>query len=240
MLFRKFGEADRLRETPITVLLSGGLDSSVLVGMLVETGMMVNTVNIAYGQRHAVELEAAQAIANYYSVPYRLVTLEGFGGILTTSSQTSSFVDVPEGHYEDESMKQTVVPNRNMFLLSVAAACAIDWAKFNTFDEACDGYAAHAGDHAIYPDCRPEFAEAMSTALGLCDYVPTHLFAPFLDNTKADIVQCGKSFRVPMHLTWSCYKGMTGGHCGKCGTCVERREAFARAGVQDETVYQEQ
>jgi 7-cyano-7-deazaguanine synthase len=150
------------------------------------------------------------------------------------SSQTDKSVPVPEGHYEEESMKQTVVPNRNMILLALAGAWAI-----STKSDAI-AYAAHSGDHAIYPDCRPEFTEAMSDALRLCDWHEVKLMRPFLYPTpmsKADIVKLGTSLGVPFELTWSCYKGGEK-HCGKCGTCVERVEAFQLAGVEDPTEYE--
>lgn len=128
-------------------------------------------------------------------------------------------------------MKLTVVPNRNMILLALAGAWAV-----STKSEAI-AYAAHAGDHAIYPDCRPEFAEAMQGALLLCDWHPVRIARPFLAMSKADLVKLGAELGVPFALTWSCYKGGDK-HCGKCGTCVERREAFELAGVPDPTKYQ--
>ena len=127
-------------------------------------------------------------------------------------------------------MKSTVVPNRNMIMLSLAAARAIA--------VGADGvaYAAHSGDHAIYPDCRPEFADAVAAALRICHYTPIELERPFVDMTKADIVRLGAELGVDFSKTWSCYKGGEK-HCGKCGTCVERREAFRLAGVPDPTEY---
>ena len=98
-------------------------------------------------------------------------------------------------------------------------------------------YAAHAGDHAIYPDCRPEFVEALRQASLLCDYNSVDLWTPFLDKTKADICRIGQSLKVPYEETWSCYKGKDI-HCGTCGTCHERRSAFIEAGILDPTVYQ--
>ena len=127
-------------------------------------------------------------------------------------------------------MKTTVVPNRNMILLAVAAARAIAL-KADTL-----AYAAHGGDHAIYPDCRPEFADAMDHAIGLADWHKVRLERPMVTWTKSDIVRRGAELGVPMHLTWSCYKGGDT-HCGRCGTCIERREAFYLAGVTDPTTY---
>ena len=138
---------------------------------------------------------------------------------------------MPEGSYNEAGMKATVVPNRNMIMIAVAAARAISLG--------CDSvaYAAHGGDHAIYPDCRPDFVKALAEVLKICDYSPIRLEAPFLNFSKADIVLEGARLGVDFSKTWSCYKGGDI-HCGKCGTCVERRQAFASAGVCDPTEYE--
>ena len=150
--------------------------------------------------------------------------------LLAGSALTSSEIEVPEGHYAEDNMKATVVPNRNMILLSVAAG----WAISSKYDRIA--YAAHSGDHAIYPDCRNEFAEALDGAIRLADWHEVSLYRPFVDMTKADIVSLGAKLGVPFEKTWSCYKGQDL-HCGRCGTCVERREAFYLAGVDDPTTY---
>jgi len=137
---------------------------------------------------------------------------------------------VPAGHYTNETMKLTVVPNRNMIMLSVA----IGWAVSGKADAVA--YAAHAGDHTIYPDCRPAFIEAIRQAAALCDWHRVELLTPFVGKTKRDIVRLGAELDVPFGQTWSCYVGGEV-HCGRCGTCVERREAFKSAGVDDPTVY---
>jgi 7-cyano-7-deazaguanine synthase len=148
-------------------------------------------------------------------------------------SQTDSRVPVPEGHYTDPSMRATVSPNRNMILLSLAGAVAIS--------HGCStlAYAAHAGDHPIYPDCHPLFFDAMTEAFRLCHYEPLQFEAPFIHLTKAEIVAKGHKLGVPFELTWSCYKGEDL-HCGKCGTCYQRKEAFQIAGVEDATPYEDE
>lgn len=214
------------------VLLSGGLDSTVLAGHLLARGDEVVGLSVHYGQKHAQELEAARLVGLHYNIPHHNVWLDPLRRIMAGSSQTDPSIPVPEGHYEDPSMRITVVPNRNMLLLAVAGALAVS--------QKAEGVAlaAHAGDHAVYPDCRPEFADAMSKALALCDYTPLKLVRPFIHDTKADIVRRGVACKAPMELTYSCYKGEKE-HCGKCGTCVERREAFEKAGVPDPTKYQQ-
>ena len=212
------------------VVHSGGMDSTVLLYQLLQAGDEVKALSINYGQRHSRELEAARALCAELGVEHRVADLSGLSDLLAGSALTSSDIEVPEGHYAEDNMKATVVPNRNMILLSVAAG----WAISSKYDRIA--YAAHSGDHAIYPDCRNEFAEALDGAIRLADWHEVSLYRPFVDMTKADIVSVGAKLGVPFEKTWSCYKGQDL-HCGRCGTCVERREAFYLAGVEDPTTY---
>ncbi|SRR6266852_7380547 len=217
----------------VILTLSGGLDSAVLLWHLLEQKHQVCCLSVDYGQRHYRELTAAKNLCMLADVEHKITDLRGILSLFSGSSQTSSEIAVPEGHYAEESMKQTVVPNRNMVLLSLAGA----WAVSTKSDAVA--YAAHSGDHTIYPDCRPEFTEAMEDAFRLCDWHPVKLLRPFLypvPMSKADIVKLGAGLGVPFEETWSCYKGKEV-HCGKCGTCVERREAFNLAGIGDPTIY---
>ena len=217
----------------LVCLLSGGLDSSTLLYDLRGGGYKVHTLSFNYGQRHSKELTAAMAVATEAGVPWDVIDLsKGLGSCMRGSALTSKKIQVPEGHYEDATMKATVVPNRNMVFIALATAFAIS--------HGCEGVAiaAHAGDHAVYPDCRGVFLDAMDKALGLCDYESLRLYRPFWQITKAQIVEKGAALKVPFELTWSCYKGGDL-HCGKCGTCVERIEAFQLAGVPDPTEYEE-
>lgn len=193
--------------------------------------MEMKCLSVDYGQRHQKELWSAKRICKLLDVQHEIISLGDVSMILAGSSQTSDEIPVPEGHYTEESMKATVVPNRNMILLSLATA----WAVSSKSDYVV--YAAHAGDHAIYPDCREFFANTMATAIANCDWHKVELLRPFIGKTKADIVKLGSELRVPFELTWSCYKGGEK-HCGKCGTCVERREAVLLAGVNDPTEYE--
>lgn len=219
-----------------TVLcFSGGMDSTVLLAHLKNQGHEVYCISVDYGQRHVKELIASQLIAQHYNVRHEILELgaelmpilRGCG----SSQIEGENVKVPEGHYAEESMKATVVPNRNMVLLSLATMWAVSLKADNV------AYAAHAGDHAIYPDCRDEFAEAMAAAISLCDWHVVHLERPFIKMTKAEIAKLGAELNAPLHLAWSCYKGNEK-HCGKCGTCNERRESFELAGVKDPTEYE--
>ena len=213
------------------VLFSGGLDSTVLASYLISKGAEVRLLSIDYGQRHAKELAHGDTLAKELNLPRKTLSLPGLGDLLKGSSLTDDSVELPEGHYAEESMKATVVPNRNMILLALAGGYALS-SGFDTI-----AYAAHAGDHFIYPDCRPEFAEAMEKALGLADWKDLNLYRPFVDMTKVDLVKLGAELKAPLERTWSCYAGRER-HCGKCGTCVERKEAFELAKVPDPTKYE--
>lgn len=216
-----------------TVLVySGGMDSTVLLYHLLADGAAVAALSIDYGQRHKKELDQARAITGALGVEHQIADLTSITGLLGGSSLTDQDIAVPHGHYAEDTMKATVVPNRNMILLSVATG----WAVSQKAD--CVSYAAHTGDHAIYPDCREEFADALDKAMRLADWREIHLNRPFVGWTKADIVRRGAELEVPLEKTWSCYEGGDL-HCGRCGTCIERREAFYLAGVPDATDYSE-
>ena len=212
------------------VILSGGLDSSVLLASAVAEGKVVKALSVDYGQRHRLELAHAAKVAAHFDVEHRVADLRGLRQFMAGSSQTDDRVSVPQGHYADETMRLTVVPNRNMVMLAVAGAWAISL-KYGSVS-----YAAHAGDHAVYPDCREEFAGPLAEALRHADWHCTTIERPFLSVSKADIVRLGAKLEFPFEMTYSCYEGQPV-HCGRCGTCVERRMAFIEAGVPDPTPY---
>ena len=214
------------------VLFSGGLDSTVLATQMKHEAKETRLLSIDYGQRHAKELDHSQKVADHLGLAHEILKLPQLGQILGGSSLTDKSISLPEGHYAEESMKSTVVPNRNMILLALAGGHALSLG-FDTI-----AYAAHAGDHTIYPDCRPEFADAMDKALGLADWKDLNLHRPYVEMTKSDLVSRGDQLGAPLHLTWSCYAGGEI-HCGKCGTCVERKEAFELAKIPDPTKYEE-
>ena len=214
-----------------TVLVfSGGMDSTVLLYHLLAEGNEVATLSVNYGQKHAKELDQAASISRSLGLVHKTADLTGITGLFGDSSLVNDSVDIPHGHYEEDTMKSTVVPNRNMILLSLATA----WAA--SIQANSVSYAAHFGDHAIYPDCREEFAEALDKAIRLADWQEIFLNRPFVDFTKAEIVRRGAELNVPFEKTWSCYEGREL-HCGQCGTCIERREAFHLAGIEDPTNY---
>jgi 7-cyano-7-deazaguanine synthase len=216
----------------LVVLFSGGLDSTTALYERLALGDSIQALGIHYGQRHKRELAAAAKIAERIKVPFQVVDLSALRPLISGNSQTDSTVPVPHGHYTEENMKATVVPNRNMIMLSIAMGFAISL-KFDGV-----AYAAHTGDHTIYPDCRPEFVQGMQAVAKLCDWHSLEIITPFLQSSKADIVRAGVKLQVPFEDTWSCYEGGDL-HCGKCGTCVERKEAFLLAKVPDPTKYRE-
>ena len=213
------------------VVCSGGLDSVSLAHKCAGEGHLAALVSFDYGQRHKREIEFAREAAERFRVPFHLVDIGAIGAVLTGSALTDD-VAVPDGHYAEETMKATVVPNRNAIMLTIAFGLA----AAQKLDAVA--LAVHGGDHFIYPDCRPGFIDAFRTMqrAALDGYASVALSAPFVESTKADIVREGARFDTPFARTWSCYRGGEV-HCGRCGTCVERREAFHLAGVEDPTVY---
>jgi 7-cyano-7-deazaguanine synthase len=218
----------------MVAIVSGGMDSVTLAHLLASESQALHLLSVNYGQRHRKELLFAEKCAARLSAEWKCIDLTGLTHLLQGSALTDPSVPVPHGHYAAESMRSTVVPNRNAILFSIAAGWAVSLGA--------DGVASgvHAGDHAIYPDCRPEFVTALSKALVLATegFAPPgfRLYAPFVGMTKAEIASLGKRLGVPWEQTWSCYEGGAI-HCGRCGTCVERREAFQLAGVGDRTEY---
>lgn len=209
------------------LLFSGGLDSTTLLWQLKPD---VKAIMFDYGQRHVRELQSAIDICELAEVDYSVAELRNLRDLIRAGSQTG-VAQVPEGHYAQDNMKTTIVPNRNMIMISIAVAHAISIRASEVW------YAAHSGDHAIYPDCRPAFVDALREAIREGNaWTPVKLVAPFLAESKADVVRQGLSIDAPYHLTWSCYRGL-GRACGRCGTCVERLEAFAENNTADPLDY---
>ena len=189
-------------------------------------------VSFSYGSNHnAKEIPFAEYHCKLLGIPHSVIDL-AFMPKYFRSSLLEGGDAIPEGHYADDNMKSTVVPFRNGIMLSIAAGIA------ESHNLKYVMMANHGGDHAIYPDCRPSFVEAMSKATQEGTYPGIQILAPYTDITKADIAKKGKALGIDYTKTWSCYKGGEH-HCGKCGTCVERREALAAAGIPDETIYDE-
>lgn len=215
-------------------ITSGGMDSATLAWHYAKHGHRLYLVGFDYGQRHRRELDSLIEIADLLDADANIIDLSHLGTFLHGSALTSDEVDVPDGHYAEETMRATVVPNRNAIMLSIATGIAVaEGAQIVATG-------VHAGDHFIYPDCRPEFfapfTEAMRAGNDGFTVDGFRLEAPFIRMTKANIAAHGHALGVPYEVTWSCYKGGDI-HCGRCGTCVERIEAFIDAGVDDPTDY---
>ena len=211
------------------IVLSGGVDS---VTMLYDyRDRIALAVSFDYGSNHnAREIPFARLHCERLGIPHLVIKLD-FMSRYFSSSLLQGAEAIPEGNYADENMRSTVVPFRNGIMLSIAAGLA------ETHNLKYVMLANHGGDHTIYPDCRPEFVDAMSAAISAGTYSKTEVLARYTNITKADIARRGRLLGLDYSETWSCYKGGEK-HCGKCGTCVERREAFALAGIDDPTDYE--
>ena len=214
------------------IIASGGVDSTTLLYDILNQGYEVFALSVNYNQRHSKELEFIAKTCKKLNIPHKAVDLSVLGKeLMYNSALTSGGKEVPDGHYKEENMKLTVVPNRNMILISLAVSYAITIGAKKIF------YGAHAGDHAIYPDCRKEFVDAAKHAVRLANWEPVELEAPYLGMDKGDIVIKGKGLGVDYSLTWTCYKGREKA-CGKCGACRERLEAFQKAKIKDPIDYE--
>lgn len=215
----------------VVVLCSGGMDSVTALFWARREHTVVAALSFDYGAKHNhQEIPFAAVQAKIAGTKHSVIPL-GFIGEYFQSDLLKSGGEIPEGHYAAENMKSTVVPFRNGIMLAVAGGLAESVGAEGLV------IAAHGGDHAIYPDCREDFMRAMGDALRLGSYAGIQLLRPFIAMDKAQIVTEGMRLGVDFGQTWSCYKGGEI-HCGKCGTCVERREAFQQAGVSDPTVYE--
>jgi 7-cyano-7-deazaguanine synthase len=239
-------------------IVSGGLDSTTLVYDMLQYGFKPHLLSFNYGQRHAKEIVFAGLTARQLGLPHDIIDLTGLTHLISNSALTAGRtptdrdaynrttgemihlgdheIEVPEGHYAEESMKATVVPNRNMIMLSIAAGVAVNY-KYQMI-----GIGVHAGDHFVYPDCRPDFIASADQTIVFGNegfhnfqtvdtaYTAYHtaIYSPFIHKTKAEIAFRALELHVPLHMTWSCYKGEDK-HCGRCGTCVERLEAIDEA-----------
>lgn len=214
----------------VVVVYSGGLDSTVMLYDLVDRDFdVVHALSFNYGQSHVKELSYAKEHCDSLRIPLSCIDLKlPYLGVPLIDGE-----GIPDGYYTDESMKQTIVPNRNAIMLSIAYGVAVN------LHADLVAIAAHSGDHPIYPDCRAAFMDCIEKAFQLGTDQQVKIFTPYVSVDKTEIVRVGNKIGVEFEKTWSCYKGM-GVHCGKCGTCTERREAFTLAEVFDPTTYEEE
>jgi len=214
----------------VVVVYSGGMDSFTLLNRVHREGFEVYALSFDYGQRHSKELGVASSVCEQLGIHHKVVDIKAINTLIGGSSLTSD-IDVPEGHYEEESMKATVVPNRNMILLSLAVGYAVSIESTKVY------YGAHSGDHAIYPDCRPEFVDRMNDVCAIANYDAVDIVTPYLNQSKIETLADGLQMGLDYSSTWTCYNGREMS-CGKCGACQERLEAFERNGVTDPLEYE--
>lgn len=212
------------------IILSGGIDSSTLLYHLLDQNYAVHALTFNYGQKHSREIEHAKLIAGRAKekgeVTHRVVDISAIHELISAGALTGE-ESVPKAFYSEEVQKRTIVPNRNMIMLSIAAGYAVKIGAREVH------YAAHKSDYSIYPDCRKEFVKALDAAVYLANlWTPVEIKAPFVDMTKDEIVGLGLKLGVPYELTWSCYEGQER-PCLECGTCLERTEAFLLNNARD-------
>ena len=204
------------------LIYSGGMDSFTLLHHIMASGLArsdIAALTFNYGQKHVKEVEYAKHVCAELGIEHKVVDISAINSLLGGSSLTDD-IAIPEGHYEADNMKSTVVPNRNMILLSLAIAYAVSLEADTVY------YGAHSGDHAIYPDCRPEFVQKMDDVSRIANFQPVTISTPFVAMSKIDILARGMELGLDYTYTWTCYNGREQA-CGKCGACVERLEAFS-------------
>jgi len=217
--------------SPATVVIySGGMDSYTVLHRALAEGRHVHALSFDYGQRHRRELEVARRVCHELKVDHQVVDITAIHGLIDNSALTDTRRDMPDGDYAEDNLATTVVPNRNMVLLSLAIAKAV-----NVGADRVD-YGAHGGDHVLYPDCRPAFVTAMNEVAAIANFSPVAIHAPYLGKTKAEIVADGLALGLDYAKTWTCYRGEALA-CGRCGSCRERLAAFAAHAIEDPLGY---
>jgi len=221
----------------IVIGLSGGLDSTTLLAILLSQDYEVHCCSFIYGSKHeSFEMEAARKVVNYYAdkypgrITHSCIDVRHMF-LLVKSNLMAGQGNIPEGHYQDENMKLTIVPGRNLIFASILASIA------ESENAEAVGLGVHAGDHFIYPDCRPDFIKQLHTVISLSTDNKVQVYAPLLYLEKDAIIRIGIGLRIPYHLTRTCYKSQELS-CGKCGSCNERLEAFRKNGLVDPIQYE--
>jgi len=214
------------------VVYSGGMDSYTVLHKALSENDEIYAISFNYGQKHNKELIIAAQVCQELNISHKVVDITAINSLMAGSSLTlDSDEAIPEGDYEDANMKSTVVPNRNMVLISMAIAYAVSLEASKVY------YGAHSGDHDIYPDCRPEFVEAMNAVSLIANYQAVEIVAPFLKSSKAEILASGLAMNLDYSKTWTCYNGREKA-CGKCGSCLERLASFKQHNLTDPIKYE--
>jgi len=222
--------AEKIEAEKVVVIYSGGMDSFTVLNRALKDGKEVYALSFDYGQRHVKELEYASSVCKSLNIKHKVIDISAINQLLAGSSLTDN-IEIPEGHYEADNMKSTIVPNRNMILLSLAVGYAVSVGAAQVY------YGAHSGDHAIYPDCRPEFVQKMNDVCQIANYESVEIFSPYLNVNKTAILTDGISMGLDYSNTWTCYNGREKA-CGKCVACQERLEAFHDNNITDPIAYE--
>lgn len=215
----------------VVVIYSGGMDSYTVLNKAIEEGLTPFALTFDYGQRHVKEIQVAGDVCKALNINHKIIDITAINQLIGGSSLTDSSIDVATGVYDNNNMVNTVVPNRNMILLSMAIGYAVSIGAEKVY------YGAHSGDHEIYPDCRPIFVEKMNEVAAVANYEPTEIYSPYLTQTKNDILKDGLRMGLDYAKTWTCYNGREKA-CGQCGSCVERLKAFAENNISDPIDYE--
>lgn len=215
----------------VVVIYSGGMDSYTVLHKSLQQGLTPYALTFDYGQRHVKEIEVARSVCAELGVNHKVIDISAINELIGGSSLTDNAIEVALGHYHNENMKSTMVPNRNMILLSLAIGYAVSLKAEKVY------YGAHAGDHEIYPDCRPVFVEKMNEVAAVANYDKTEIISPYLHTDKIGILKDGLAMGLDYSKTWTCYNGREKA-CGKCGSCSERLEAFTENGMTDPLDYE--
>nr|WP_299239918.1 7-cyano-7-deazaguanine synthase QueC [uncultured Halomonas sp.] len=225
-------DSDGNRAPKAIVVYSGGMDSYTVLHRALQQGYEVHALSFHYGQRHARELTIAAEVCRALGIAHQVIDIRAMHALIDNSALTDASRPLPGGDYDQASMAATVVPNRNMILLSLAIAQAVNIGARVCF------YGAHGGDHVLYPDCRPEFVERMNDVAAIANFEAVRIEAPYLHADKAEILADGLSMGLDYTQTWTCYQGNELA-CGECGSCRERLAAFEKNGVDDPIRYVE-
>tara|TARA_R110001583_G_scaffold2751_12_gene19405 strand:+ start:788 stop:1450 length:663 start_codon:yes stop_codon:yes gene_type:complete len=216
----------------VVVIYSGGMDSYTVLHKAIEEGLTPFALTFDYGQRHVKEVQVASDLCKELGINHKVIDITAINQLIGGSSLTDNSIDVALGDYENTNMVNTVVPNRNMILLSLAIGYAVSIGAEKVY------YGAHSGDHDIYPDCRPIFVEKMNEVAAVANYEATEIYSPYLKSDKIGILKDGIRMGLDYSKTWTCYNGREKA-CGQCGSCIERLEAFEKNGLTDPIAYED-
>ncbi|RBW46790.1 7-cyano-7-deazaguanine synthase QueC [Psychromonas sp. B3M02] len=215
----------------VVVIYSGGMDSYTVLHKAIEEGLTPFALTFDYGQRHVKEIQVASEVCQSLDINHKIIDITAINQLIGGSSLTDSSIEVATGDYDNNNMVNTVVPNRNMILLSLAIGYAVSIGAEQVY------YGAHSGDHEIYPDCRPIFVDKMNEVAAVANYEKTQIHSPYLKSDKVGILKDGLRMGLDYSKTWTCYNGREKA-CGQCGSCKERLEAFASNGLTDPISYE--